>query len=96
MWAAIACGQIRDAEVLVFEENWDAVRAVLSCGTQLRYHPMGGIIGFDYPGLEAVMRMMDIKSLETFHRVQILESAIVSFFAERERAERSRIEKRRG
>lgn len=91
MWAAIVRGAIRDQEVLVWPENWDAAQIIMHSGTQWRYHPMGGIIGLDNPGVESLIRLLELPcSPDTFARVQIMESAIVSFFAERARIEASR------
>jgi Phage related hypothetical protein (DUF1799) len=39
-------------------DNWDAVRVFLACDTQWRVGPMGVVLGLDYAGMEAAMRMM--------------------------------------
>lgn len=57
------------SELDVLPENWPALQLFLSCCTQWRYAPLGGIVGLDYQALSAVMEMQQIPPLEKPHRL---------------------------
>lgn len=60
----------------VYPENWDAVRLFLGLQTQWRVGPMGGLVGLDYPGVEAAMRMARVKDrAQLFEQLQTMEFA---------------------
>jgi len=43
---------------------------------------MGGLLGFDYPGLETLMRMMDVKQpRQAFEDLQAMEAAVLEELA---------------
>lgn len=73
--------EIKDAQPLdfeVFPENWDAVMFYIGLRTQWRFAPFGGVIGLDYPGVEAAMRMQRIPAGNRpalFGKIQIMEGA---------------------
>lgn len=46
-----------DGQFGVWPENSRAFDAFLLCQRQWRLGPMGGYLGFDYPGVEAKLRM---------------------------------------
>lgn len=48
------------SDVPVLPENWPALQLFLSCSTQWRYAPMGGITGLDYQALAAIMEMRQV------------------------------------
>lgn len=60
----------------IYPENWETVLLFLRLQTQWRVGPMGGLLGFDYPGLESAMRLMRIEGrAEMFARLAIMEHA---------------------
>jgi len=72
---------------LVWPENWPVLRVFLAARSQWRMHPMGGPIGLDYPGVEALMRMMDVKNAkEIFPGLQVMEAAALEAWSD-ERAD---------
>lgn len=56
MAAYLASTERRD-DLTVWHENWPAVELFLSCSTQWRLAPMGGLLGLDYTALASVMWM---------------------------------------
>lgn len=62
----------------VWPENWNAVMFYLGLSTQWRLAPMGGVVGLDYTGVEAAMRMQRIPAAERpalFDQLRIMELA---------------------
>lgn len=67
----------------VLPANWDAVRVFIRCETQWRAGPMGGLLGLDYPGVEAAMRMMGVVSTPAlFEQLRTLEVESINTLAE--------------
>lgn len=65
------------AELLVLPEHWPAVEFLghLS-GSCWKYAPMGGAVGFDYPQIESLMRLLEINRKERkllFEQLQWIE-----------------------
>lgn len=50
-----------DERFEVWRENERALGAFLHCRRLWRYAPMGGVVGFDRPSVEAELRMRKIK-----------------------------------
>ncbi|MCC7413315.1 MAG: DUF1799 domain-containing protein [Gammaproteobacteria bacterium] len=69
----------------VWPENWDALALFLACATQWRV-AMGGAIGLDYAGVEAVMRMQRVaigRRAALLTDVQIIEREALAVFSAR-------------
>lgn len=68
-------------EFVVEHDNWEAFRLFLSCATQWRLKPMGGLQGIDYPSLESIMRMQGVKNRpERFNQVRLIERGALARF----------------
>lgn len=75
-------------EFLVLKENWQALQLFLSCATQWRYAPMGGVTGLDYSALLAVMDMHQIpkkKRKRRLKQVQWIERGALEKLNERKK-----------
>lgn len=60
-------------------QNWDAVRVFISCQTQWRIAPMGGISGLDYQAAGRVMDWLGIADpAEAFEGLQIMELVVLA------------------
>lgn len=59
----------QETNYLVLPENWPALQLFLSCATQWRYAPLGGITGLDYQALAALMDMQQIPLIERPERL---------------------------
>jgi Phage related hypothetical protein (DUF1799) len=60
----------------VWLENWDVLDLFLRLQTQWRTGPMGGVIGLDYGGVEALFRLCGVKKkAEIFDMIQAMEFA---------------------
>ena len=60
----------------IWPENRGAVECFLQLRTQWRVAPMGGYLGFNYPGVESFLRMNRVKrQREVFEDLQVMESA---------------------
>lgn len=63
----------------VWRCNWDAVACFMACQTQWRVAPMGGVLGFEYPGIEVVMRRKKVKDRAAmFEKLQLMEAAALA------------------
>jgi hypothetical protein len=59
----------------VWPANERSLNAFLAVGRQWRVAPMGGLLGLDYPGVEAVLRMRKIKvDAELLDDLAVMES----------------------
>lgn len=70
----------------VLEENWEALQLFLSCVTQWRYAPMGGVTGLDYAAVLAVMEMHQIarkNRKQRLSQLQWIERGALSVMNER-------------
>ena len=60
----------------VWRCNWPALACFLACSTQWRVGGMGGVLGLDYPAVEVVMRMHQVRDRSVmFKNLQAMESA---------------------
>ena len=60
----------------MWRENLPALRAFLAVQTQWRTGPLGGVLGFDYQGVQAALRMMKVKDIPTmFEDLRVMERA---------------------
>jgi hypothetical protein len=60
----------------VWEENWNSVLFFFACATQWNVGGMGGYLGLNYPGVEALMRMQGMKNRKAlFGDLQVMEFA---------------------
>ena len=64
-------------ELLVLPEHWPAVEFLRSMsGSCWKYAPMGGAVGFDYPQIESLMRLLEVNRKdrkELFENLQWIE-----------------------
>lgn len=61
----------------------------LACGTQWRVAPMGGVIGLDYAGVEATMRMRRVPEPdwpELLGDLQVMEREVLAVFSQKARS----------
>lgn len=69
----------RRIDVDVWPENHDAVALFMRCQTQWRRGLRGNLVGFDYTGVDVVMRHMPLTDpSDTFGRLQIMERAALA------------------
>lgn len=69
----------------VYEDNWESLELFLRLRTQWVTMPFGGLRGLDYAGLNAVLQMLKVSDTgRAFSDMQIMESAALAVFAERE------------
>ena len=70
-------GDERDEDVFeIWPENAEALALFLACGTQWRMGPLGGVLGLDYQGVQAALRMMKVKDIQTmFEDLRMMERA---------------------
>jgi hypothetical protein len=78
----------------LWPEHEAAFTVFIACRTQWRLAPMGGALGLDYAGVEALIRMRRLvprqQLPEVMADIQVLEaSTVAEWQAERERKERS-------
>lgn len=60
----------------MWPENEPALRCFLALQTQWRTGPLGGVLGLDYQGVHAALRMMKVKGIAVmFDQLRTMESA---------------------
>jgi hypothetical protein len=75
------------ASMELYAENQATVELFLACQTQWRVAPMGGVIGLDYPGVEALMRLRRVRDRPgEFARLQRMEYSALNAIDELEEA----------
>mgnify|MGYP001413433191 CR=1 FL=1 len=70
----------------IWEENWSVLELFCACSTQWRVAPMGGLIGLDYAGVEAAMRMRRLPEPdwpELLADLQVMEREALAVFGEK-------------
>lgn len=76
----------RDGAEVVFEiwpENARAVEMFLACRTQWRLGPMDGVLGLDYQGLFALLRMKKVRDMDAMlGDIQAMEAAALPILNE--------------
>jgi hypothetical protein len=73
-----ALGDDEDTTFGVWQDNAETVAIFMSLQTQWRVGPMGGYLGFDYPGMQAALTMRGVKTKsrrQTFEDLQAMERA---------------------
>ena len=61
-----------------------AIKALLAVRRQWRVAPMGGFLGLDYPGVEAVLRMRRVKvDADLMDDLAVIEDAALEIFNEK-------------
>lgn len=74
--AAVGAPHTLDEPFGVWRCNWEAVGCFWACQTQWRIAATGRTLGFEYPGLEVVMRRRGVKDKNSmFAQLQVMEAA---------------------
>lgn len=60
-------GLVEAADLEVWPEHWYAKEVAGAMGTQMNVAPMGGMIGYRYEALPAVMRFVGVPAAERAH-----------------------------
>lgn len=69
----------------IWPENERALALFLACRTQWRAGPMGGVLGLDYPGVLAVMRIRrEPRREQLFADLQVMETAAIDVLNRKE------------
>ena len=69
-----AIAHLRPADCVVWHRNWPALELFVSCATQWRLLPMGGLQGLDYAAVRAVMQMCAVQDQRAmFDDIRLLE-----------------------
>lgn len=78
-------GADNDQEFGVWRSNVDTVALFLCLQTQWRVGPMGGYLGLEYPGVQAVLRLKRVKdSPGVFAHLQAMEAAALPVLNKRD------------
>lgn len=78
-----------EQDIAVFPDNELAVAVFLAMATQWRHASMGGVTGFDYAALPAVMDLCEVEPArrrDVFGDLRVMERAVLELKAE-ERAD---------
>jgi hypothetical protein len=75
----------QESKTVLWPCHADAVALFRRCLTQLRVGP-GGLIGFDYPAVELVMRWMNVRRhrrrRELFEQLRVMEDELLEWATE--------------
>jgi len=73
----LRAGDVDNEELNIYKENMPCIEIFLACMMQWRLHPVTGQrISLDYPGLNAVMQMMQTENtLQMLFDIQVMERA---------------------
>jgi hypothetical protein len=72
-----------DEDFAVWPENVRTLQLFLACSTQWRYGATGGVIGLDYSGVEALLRLRGVRHRRrVFTDLQVMEMAALPLLNE--------------
>lgn len=77
--------QPKDVELIVFEENWEAVELFHKLSTQWVWGSAGGAFGLNYQSLDLLFKLYKTRKRQAvFEQLQIMELAALQVLNERE------------